>query len=84
LKCIDDIEAMVEKARKAKKDAATRAAIALEKAKTATSGGFRWPWQKESANEKFSSENFVVNDQIEGVSPQVESELESSATPYVV
>lgn len=70
----------MEKARQAKEDAATRAAIALEKAKAATSRGFQWPWQKESANEKVSSETSTANEQIEGLSPQVDSELESSAT----
>jgi len=47
LACIVDAEATVEKARKAKEEAATRAAIALEKAKGAASDGFRWPWQEE-------------------------------------
>jgi len=76
----------VEKARKAKEEANTRAAIALEKAKGAASGGFRWPWQTESAEDNVSSEASAVDESLEeneDVPPQIDSEPELSSTPYV-
>jgi len=80
---IDATEAMVEKARKAKEEAATRAAIALEKARGATAGSFLWPWQKEGTEDNLSSKTSAVNEdleQSEDVPPPVDSEPKSSSS----
>lgn len=75
---------MVDKGKKAKEEAATRAAIALEKAKGAA---FRWPWQKRSIKDDEPLETPVLNKSLkedEDAPLQVDSKPENEDAPSEV